>query len=84
MSYWLLAIGITLRISAQAGILVHIVPMLVWKGLDEAMGAIAIATISFSAVGTRLFMGWLGDKLPKRLLVVFGMIVGAGGSACSS
>ena len=80
VSYWLLAIGITLRISAQAGILVHIVPMLVWKGLDEAMGGVAIATISFSAVGTRLFMGWLGDKLPKRLLVVFGMIVGAAGA----
>ncbi len=80
VSYWLLAFGITLRISAQAGILVHIVPMLVWKGLDEAVGAIAIATISFSAVGTRLFMGWLGDKLPKRLLVVFGMIVGAAGA----
>ena len=25
-------------------------------------------------------MGWLGDKLPKRLLVVFGMIVGAAGA----
>ena len=80
VSYWLLAFGITLRISAQAGILVHIVPMLVWKGLDEAVGAIAIAMISFSAVGTRLFMGWLGDKLPKRLLVVFGMLVGAAGA----
>ena len=80
VSYWLLAFGITLRISAQAGILVHIVPMLVWKGLDEAVGGIAIAMISFSAVGTRLFMGWLGDKLPKRLLVVFGMIAGAAGT----
>ena len=80
VSYWLLAFGITLRISAQAGILVHIVPMLVWKGLDEAVGGIAIAMISFSAVGTRLFMGWLGDKLPKRLLVVCGMIAGAAGT----
>ncbi len=80
VSYWLLAIGITLRIAAQAGILVHIVPMLVWKGLDEAVGGVAIATISFAAVGTRLFMGWLGDKAPKRLLVVFGMIIGAAGT----
>ena len=89
VSYWLLAIGITLRISAQAGILVHIFPMLVWKGLDETVaigtislstGGIAIGAISFSAVVTRLFMGWLGDKFPKRLLVVFGMIVGAAGA----
>lgn len=79
-AYWLLALGITLRIAAQAGILVHIVPMLVWKGMPESVGGIAIATISFSAVGTRLFMGWLGDKTSKRLLVVFGMIVGAGGA----
>jgi len=80
VSYWLLALGITLRIAAQAGILVHIVPMVVWKGLDESAGAIVIATISFSAVGTRLFMGWLGDKTSKRALVVLGMVAGAAGA----
>ena len=79
-AYWVLALGITLRIAAQAGILVHIVPILVWKGLPESVGGLAVATISFSAVGTRLFMGWLGDKTSKRLLVVFGMVVGAGGA----
>lgn len=81
VSYWLLATGIALRISVQAGIIVHIVPIIVWKGLDESAGAITIATISFSAVGTRLFMGWLGDKTSKRGLVILGMFVGAAGLA---
>jgi MFS family permease len=48
--------------------------------MDESVGAIVIATISFSGVGTRLFMGWLGDKTSKRALVVFGMVTGAAGA----
>ena len=75
-SYWLLAAGISLRIAVQAAIIVHIVPLMVWKGLGEAHGAIIIATISFSAVGTRLLMGWWGDRWDKPKVVVIGMFAG--------
>ncbi len=77
-SYWLLAVGMTLRIAAGSGIIVHIVPLMVWKGLGEGSGGVVIASSSLAAIVTRFFMGWLGDRWSKRKLVVAAMLVGAG------
>ena len=77
-SYWLLAIGVTMRLSAGSGVAVHIVPLMVWKGLGEGAGAVVIAASSLAAIVTRFFMGWLGDRWSKRKLVVAAMLVGTG------
>ncbi|MQG18481.1 MAG: MFS transporter [SAR202 cluster bacterium] len=75
-NYWLLACAIALRISAQAGVLIHLVPILVWKNFEEELGGITIAFISASAIFTRVLMGWLGDKIEKRIIVSVSMLVG--------
>jgi MFS family permease len=77
LAYWGLAVAIGLRISASAGVMVHIVPIMVWKGMSESMGGIIIATMSFSAIATRLGMGWWGDHWEKNKLVALAMITGA-------
>ena len=77
-AYWLLSIGVTLRISAGSGVIVHIVPLMVWKGLGEEAGAVVIAAGSLAAIATRFTMGWIGDRWSKRKLVVTAMLVGAG------
>ena len=77
-AYWLLSIGVTLRISAGSGVIVHIVPLMVWKGLGEEAGGVVIATGSLAAIATRFFMGWLGDRWSKRKIVISAMLVGAG------
>ena len=75
--YWLLALGITLRIAAGSCVIVHIVPLMVWKGLGEGTGAIVIATGSIAAIGTRFVMGWIGDRWYKDKLVAISMLVGS-------
>ena len=77
-SYWLLSFGVTLRISASSGVMVHIVPLMVWKGMGEGTGGVVIASGSVAAIATRFLMGWLGDHWSKRKIVVVAMIVGAG------
>lgn len=77
-AYWLLALGITLRIAAGSGVMIHIVPLMVWKGLGEATGGLIIATGSLAAIATRFLMGWLGDRWSKRKLVVVSMLIGTG------
>lgn len=77
VAYWGLAIAICLRLSASAGVMVHIVPIMVWKGMDEATGGIVIAAMSFSGIVTRLGMGWLGDRWQKNKLVSLAMMAGA-------
>ena len=77
-SYWLLAVGICLRIAAHVGVFVHMVPLMVWKGLGEGTGALMVGVISFSGIATRLLMGLWGDRWSRRSLVVLSMLVGAG------
>jgi len=77
-SYWLLAVGICFRISAHVGVFTHMVPLMVWKGLDERTGAVMVSVLSFSGMATRLGMGWWGDRWAKRPLVVLAMLAGAG------
>ena len=76
VNYWILAGAIALRISAQAGVMIHLVPILVWKNFEEELGGITVAMISASAIFTRVLMGWLGDKVEKRLIVSLSMLVG--------
>ena len=77
-SYWLLAVGICFRISAHVGVFTHMVPLMVWKGLDERTGAVMVSILSFSGMATRLLMGWWGDRWSKRQLVALAMVAGAG------
>ena len=66
VNYWILAGAIALRISAQAGVMIQLVPILVWKNFEEELGGITVAIISASAIFTRVLMGWLGDKVEKK------------------
>ena len=77
-SYWLLALGMCLRIGAYAGVFIHIVPLMVWKGMGEPMGGVMVAMLSLSAVPTRLLMGYWGDRWSKRNLIVLAMLAGSG------
>jgi len=76
-SYWFLALAICFRIAAHTGVFVHMVPLMVWKGMGEVMGGVMVAVISFSGVATRLLMGMWGDRWSRRGLVVLAMLVGA-------
>ena len=77
-SYWFLALAICFRIAIHTGVFVHIVPLMVWKGMDEATGAIMVAVISFSGMGTRLLMGMWGDRWSRRKVTSLAMMAGAG------
>ena len=76
-AYWLLTFGICLRIAAHTGVFVHMVPLMVWKGLSEETGALMVGLVSFSGIGTRLLMGWWGDLWSRKRLTALAMLVGA-------
>jgi MFS family permease len=61
-TYWLLAVAIGLRMSGSSGLFVHLVPLIVWKGHSEAMGAFIVAAISFASIPLRLILGWIADR----------------------
>ena len=75
-AFWLVAAFHGLRNIPYAGVSVHLVPLLVWKGLDEHTAAFFVGLTAFSAVIIRPLTGWLGDRWSKQNIGAMGVILG--------
>ncbi len=73
---WTLVIASILRLFGFNAILVHFIPILVWKGIAETTAAIYLSALAFLGMGTHLFMGWLADRWPKPRVLALGMASG--------
>ncbi len=69
-SLWITSFGFLLRSFVIGGIWVHMVPLLVFKGLDEQGAANAISILLVITIPVRIVFGWLGDIYPKRYLLM--------------
>lgn len=75
-SYWWLALATTLRLFVINTLSVHTIPLFVWKGVSETEAAIALGSLAFLGIPTRILIGVTGDKVPKNLVVAGGMFIG--------
>ena len=75
-TYWLIVWGSTLRITVTSGILVHGIPIMVWKGASEQSGADFVAMLFFISIPTRFLIGLSGVKLSSRWILTAGMAAG--------
>src|SRR5262249_59055229 len=76
-SFWLLAVFHSLRNVPYAGVTVHLVPLLVWKGLDEPAAAFYVGVTALATVVFRPLTGWLGDPHSKKAVRAGGVPPGA-------
>ncbi len=76
-AYWFILVASALRISVTSGVLVHAIPIMVWKGTSEQTGADVMALLFFVSIPARLLIGISGLKLPGQGVLAVGM--GAGG-----
>ncbi len=75
-SFWLLASFHSLRNLPYGGVTVHLVPLLVWKGLDQSTAAFFVGLMSFCAIVVRPLTGWLGDRWSKQKIGAIGVMLG--------
>jgi MFS family permease len=75
-TFWLLAAFHGLRNIPYGGVTVHLVPLLVWKGLDQPTAAVFVGLMAFSTVIVRPLTGWLGDRWSKQRIGALGVILG--------
>jgi MFS family permease len=80
-SFWAMAAGMSLFFAVHSGVIVHLVPLLVDKGLSLQTAAGMIALLALINAPMRLAMGWLGDRWPKRSLLIMASLVGSGALA---
>jgi MFS family permease len=76
-AFWLLAAFHGLRNIPYSGVSVHLVPLLVWKGTDEATAAFFVGLTALSTVVVRPLTGWLGDRQSKQKIGAAGVFLGA-------
>lgn len=74
LNYWLLFSGITLRVLVTVALIIHFVPIMVWKGMSEAASSYLVSLFAFSAIITTLVSGWVGDRWNKSILCSLGII----------
>ena len=75
-AFWLVAAFHGLRNIPYAGVSVHLVPLLVWKGLDEHTAAFFVGLTAFCAVIIRPLTGWMGDRWSKQNIGAMGVMLG--------
>ena len=80
-AFWLLSAFHALRNVPYSGVTVHLVPLLVWKGLDEATAAFYVVLTALATVVVRPLTGWLGDSQSKQKIGALGVLLGALGLA---
>jgi nitrate/nitrite transporter NarK len=79
--FWLLATFHGLRNIPYSAVTVHLVPLLVWKGVDQPTAAFFVGLTAFCTVIVRPLTGWLGDRQSKQKIGALGVLLGAAGLA---
>ena len=76
-AFWFILIGVITRVSATNSIIIHLFPLLVWKGLSEDMATLSASVMFFMAIPLRFLLGVAGGRLSPRKLLFYGMNLGA-------
>ena len=76
-SYWILAVATMLRTGTLGTLIVHFVPLMVWKGNSEQASAMMLGTMAFLSIPMRVSIGYLGDRWSRTKMLAGGMGLGA-------
>ncbi len=61
-AFWHLAVAMGLRMFSKLALQVHMVPLMVWKGIDEPTAALLVGLSALAQLPFRIAGGWLGDR----------------------
>ncbi len=69
-SFWMLALSFAFRNLSLSSVIAHLVPLLVSRGFSAQTAANVLGLTAMMGTPGRLIFGFLGDMLPKRVLLV--------------
>lgn len=73
--FWLLSLATTIRVFCSSSILVHFIPILVWRGLTQQRAAFFLAFLALLGMPAHLLIGWIGDRVFKPRLMASCMVI---------
>ena len=79
VSFWMILLGVITRVSATNAVIIHLFPMLEWKGVDEQTATVYASAMFFLAIPLRFVLGVAGGRFSPNKLLFVGMNLGAVG-----
>ena len=79
VAFWFILLGVITRVSATNAVIIHLFPMLEWKGVDENTATVYASVMFFLAIPLRFLLGVAGGRFSARKLLFVGMNLGAVG-----
>ncbi len=76
-TFWFFTMAQSFRNTAHGGIIVHLVPIMVWTGIDEENTIYFVEFMLFAVLVLRLSMGWWGDLWSRQKVATIGVTLGA-------
>ena len=73
-AFWAVTLSIFARVATHSTIIVHFVPLLVWKGLTQEAAALVLGTYAFLNLLAHFVLGWIADKMNKPALLSLWML----------
>ena len=77
-AYWMLSFSCGLRAAVFMSIGLHMVAVMIWKGIDEATAGVLIGVFGFVWLVATPVMGWAGDRWSKTRVAATPAFLGAG------
>ena len=75
-AFWILAFAMGLRVSAYMGLIIHFVPIVIWKGQTETAAALLISVYGITAIVVRIGAGFVGDYFSKQSMATYTILLG--------
>ncbi|MFQ6029447.1 MAG: MFS transporter [Dehalococcoidia bacterium] len=76
-AFWFILAGVVTRVSATNAVIIHLFPILAWRGVDSQTATVLASVLFFLAIPLRFLLGVAGDKLSPRKLLFLGENLGA-------
>lgn len=67
--FWLFVLWMTARSAAYTIVIVHFVPLMVWKGMTPQGAAFLLSGFAFMNIVAHFVLGWIADQTNKMRLV---------------
>ena len=74
-TYWILSFSLAMRGMVFTALSIHMVAIMIWKGIDEGTAGLLIAGMAISWLPVSLLMGWMGDRWNRKVIAGAGAIV---------
>jgi MFS family permease len=75
VAFWYLAFSMLVRVGTQSTMMVHFIPIMVWKGITQERAALLLSAFALLNLMFHFLLGWIADRVNKPRLLSLWMFL---------